>query len=93
MMSFSNNCRFAIFSFLSLSASAETIRGAHRELDAVTPSIIHPVKVDIGSVITKNFAILAKSGISTVPTSFITGNIGVSPINRRDRRDWLQLAR
>jgi hypothetical protein len=26
-----------------------------------------------------NFAILAKSGISTVPTSAITGNIGVSP--------------
>ena len=26
-----------------------------------------------------NFAILAKSGISTVPTSAVTGNIGVSP--------------
>ena len=28
-----------------------------------------------------NFVILAKSGISTVPPSAITGNIGVSPIN------------
>jgi hypothetical protein len=28
-----------------------------------------------------NFAILAKSGISTVPASVITGDIGVSPIN------------
>jgi hypothetical protein len=81
-MSFSNNCRFAFFFFLSLStsANAETIRGAHRELDAATPSLIPPVKVDIGSVINQNYAILAKSGISTVPTSVITGNIGVSPI-------------
>ena len=29
-----------------------------------------------------NFAILAKSGISTVPQSVVTGNIGVSPIAR-----------
>src|ERR1017187_9358370 len=28
-----------------------------------------------------NFVILAKSGISTVPTSAITGDIGVSPID------------
>jgi hypothetical protein len=34
--------------------------------------------VDIGSA--KNYAILAKSGITTVPTSEITGDIGVSPI-------------
>jgi hypothetical protein len=34
--------------------------------------------VDLGSAC--NYAILAKSGISTVPTSTITGNIGVSPI-------------
>src|ERR1035438_9952760 len=27
-----------------------------------------------------NFVILAKSGISTVPTSAVTGNIGVSPV-------------
>jgi hypothetical protein len=34
--------------------------------------------VDIGSA--KNYAILAKSGISTVPSSHITGDIAVSPI-------------
>jgi hypothetical protein len=34
--------------------------------------------VDLGTA--KNYAILAKSGISTVPTSAITGNIAVSPI-------------
>src|SRR5580693_8781568 len=28
-----------------------------------------------------NFVILAKSGISTVPTSAVTGDIGVSPID------------
>jgi len=35
--------------------------------------------VDLGTA--GNFAILAKSGISTIPTSAITGNIGVSPID------------
>jgi hypothetical protein len=34
--------------------------------------------VDLGS--TCNYAILAKTGISTVPISDITGNIGVSPV-------------
>src|ERR1022692_359626 len=34
--------------------------------------------VDLGSA--GNFVILAKSGISTIPTSAITGDIGVSPI-------------
>jgi hypothetical protein len=33
--------------------------------------------VDLGTA--ENFVILAKSGISTVPTSAVTGNIGVSP--------------
>ncbi len=35
--------------------------------------------VDLGSA--GNFALLAKSGISTVPTSMITGDVGVSPID------------
>lgn len=43
---------------------------------AVTPIVTAPV--DLGSA--GNFAILAKSGISTVPHSVITGDIGVSPI-------------
>jgi ice-binding like protein len=37
-----------------------------------------PARVDLGTA--GNFAILAKSGISTVPNSVVTGNIGVSPI-------------
>jgi len=35
------------------------------------------VPVDLGTA--KNYAILAQSGISTVPTSAVTGNLGVSP--------------
>ncbi len=36
--------------------------------------------VDLGAVCSDNLTILAKSGISNVPTSTILGNIGVSPI-------------
>jgi hypothetical protein len=42
---------------------------------ATTPNI---AAVNLGTA--GNYAILAKSGISTVPTSAITGNIAVSPI-------------
>jgi hypothetical protein len=38
-----------------------------------------PQPVDLG--LAGNFVILAKSGISTVPTSAVTGDIGVSPID------------
>jgi hypothetical protein len=76
----SSTCRFVLFSFLSLSANAETIRGAqHRQLDAADKSA-RPDMISLGSVITHDYAILAKTGISTVPASAITGNIGVSPI-------------
>jgi hypothetical protein len=34
--------------------------------------------VELGSA--ENFAILAKSGVSTVPTSAVSGNVGVSPV-------------
>jgi hypothetical protein len=68
----SNACRFAILAFLSLSANAETIRGAaQRELteDAVNLRTAG------------NFAILAQTGVTnTGTTTNITGNIGVSPI-------------
>ena len=37
-----------------------------------------PARVDLGTA--GNFVILAKSGISTVPFSAVTGDIGVSPI-------------
>jgi len=39
-----------------------------------------PSAVNLGSVSTNNFAILSESGITDVPTSAITGNIGTSPI-------------
>lgn len=41
---------------------------------------IGPAPVELGTA--GSFAILAKSGISTVPASTITGNIGVSPIDQ-----------
>jgi hypothetical protein len=68
----SNACRFAIFSFLSLSANAETVRGAQRELSYTNSVNLHSAR---------DFAILTKAGISTVPASAISGgDIGVSPI-------------
>jgi hypothetical protein len=41
-------------------------------------TFLGPAPVVLGTA--ANYVILAKSGISTVPTSAITGNIGVSPI-------------
>ena len=41
---------------------------------------VNPATVDLGAA--GDFVILAKAGISTVPQSVITGNIGVSPIAR-----------
>ncbi|MDA8430936.1 MAG: ice-binding family protein [Geobacteraceae bacterium] len=35
-----------------------------------------------------NYAILAKTGVSTVPTSVVTGNVGVSPIARVGLTNW-----
>jgi hypothetical protein len=69
MMFSSNNCRFALFFFLSLSANAETLRGVHRDLTET---------LNLGEA--GAYAILTKAGISTVPQSVITGNIAVSPI-------------
>jgi hypothetical protein len=48
----------------------------HPERKTTSYSPINPV--DLGTA--GDFAILAKTGISTVPASVITGNIGVSPI-------------
>ncbi len=41
------------------------------------PSQLAPGAVNLGGA--ANYVVLAKSGISTVPTSAITGNLGVSP--------------
>ena len=43
-----------------------------------TASAAGPAAIDLGT--SGTFAILAKSGISTVPNAMVTGNIGVSPI-------------
>jgi hypothetical protein len=75
MMFSSNNCRFTLFFLLSLSANAETLRGAQRELQ--TSEIAITPKVLIGTA--GNYAILAKAGISSI-SSVIIGDIGVSPI-------------
>jgi hypothetical protein len=45
--------------------------------DSGEPNPNSATPVDLGSA--QNFVVLAKSGISTVPTSVIVGNIGVSP--------------
>jgi hypothetical protein len=73
-MLFSNACLFVLFSLVSLSANAETVRGAQRELEEPEPI----ANVTLG--VAGNFAILAQSGISTVADSAITGDIAVSPI-------------
>lgn len=52
---------------------AATLRGGSADNSS-------PAAVDLRTA--GNFAILSKSGISTVPQSVITGNIGVSPIAR-----------
>ncbi|MCX7173396.1 MAG: Ig-like domain-containing protein [Proteobacteria bacterium] len=45
--------------------------------------------VDIGTA--ANYAILAKAGVDTVPSSAVTGNIGVSPIARVGLTGWSQV--
>lgn len=39
-----------------------------------------------------NYAILAKSGVSTVPSSVVTGNVGVSPAARGALTGWSETA-
>eukprot|EP00277_Geminigera_cryophila_P043618 CAMPEP_0173075688 /NCGR_PEP_ID=MMETSP1102-20130122/11838_1 /TAXON_ID=49646 /ORGANISM="Geminigera sp., Strain Caron Lab Isolate" /LENGTH=360 /DNA_ID=CAMNT_0013945149 /DNA_START=389 /DNA_END=1471 /DNA_ORIENTATION=+ len=51
-------------------------------ITVLVPSFVkqRPVPVNLGTA--GDFAILAKSGVSTVPDSVITGDVGVSPISR-----------
>jgi hypothetical protein len=73
-MLFYKSCRFVLFFASLLSANAETVRGVQqeRELTDGEPT------VNLGTA--GNYAILTKSGISTVLPSVITGDIAVSPI-------------
>ena len=58
------------------------VRAASQDLSLDNGSVkpTSTASVDLGT--SGNFVILAKSGISTVPQSVVTGNIGVSPIAR-----------
>lgn len=44
--------------------------------------------LDLGTA--GNYAILSKTGISTIPNSLVTGNIGVSPVARTYLTGWSQ---
>jgi len=72
MMLLSKPFRSILFSAFLLTANADTIRGVQqRELEATE-------NVNLGTA--GDYAILTKTGISTVPHSVITGDIAVSPI-------------
>ena len=83
-MLFSKPCCYVLLFVSFFSANAESIQGEPRELDGTTDTV-----VDLGTA--GNYAILAKTGISTVPASVITGNIAVSPIAGAAMRQHLQL--
>jgi hypothetical protein len=73
VFSFKTTCCFAICLLsLSRSATADTVRGVSRRLQE------KEAEVDLKSA--GNYVILAKTGITTVPQSVVTGDIAVSPI-------------
>jgi hypothetical protein len=74
----SNAFRFVIVSLVSLSANAEYVRGTQRRLD---PPVQDDKEAKVELLSAGNYVILAKSGISTVPTSVVTGHIAISPIS------------
>lgn len=47
-----------------------------------------PNPIDLGNAI--NYAILAKTGVSTIPNSVVTGNVGVSPAAQVALTGWSQ---
>ena len=66
----------------TMSTGAKSVFGvglaAQRTWTFTTGSMVGPeLSVDLGGA--GNFVVLAKSAISTVPTSAVTGNIGISP--------------
>src|SRR5665811_1445866 len=42
----------------------------------------------VNLVTAANYAILAKTGVSTVPSSVVTGNVGLSPAARMSLTGW-----
>ena len=61
----------------AMSASDVPLAANHAWSFTTGDTLAPGLPVSLGTA--NNFAILAKSGISTVPTSAVTGNIGVSP--------------
>ncbi len=61
------------------SAHGQALAASYMWTFTTGTTIAPDAPVDLGSA--GDFVMLAKSGISTVPTSKVTGNIGVSPIN------------
>mmetsp|Transcript_12977 Transcript_12977/g.20579 ORF Transcript_12977/g.20579 Transcript_12977/m.20579 type:complete len:269 (+) Transcript_12977:102-908(+) len=64
---------------LAHSAGAKSAQDAQKRLSSLTTAL-GPAPVNLGTA--GDFAILAKSGVSTVPDSVITGDVGVSPISQ-----------
>ncbi|HLG26388.1 MAG TPA: ice-binding family protein [Paenisporosarcina sp.] len=64
--------------YFKVSAANTAAESTYSTVVSETPSV-GPAPVNLGMA--GNYAILAKSGISSVPNSAITGNIGVSPID------------
>lgn len=66
-----------ILYYFKLSAANTAVESGYSNVVSETPSI-GTAPINLGTA--GNYAILAKTGISTVPDSVITGDIGVSPI-------------
>jgi len=66
-----------ILYYFKITAANTVAESTYSNVVSETPSF-RPIPVNLGTA--GNYAILSKSGISTVPNSVITGNIGVSPI-------------
>lgn len=66
-----------ILYYFKTSASNTVAESTYSNVVSETPSV-RAAPVNLGAA--GNYAILAKTGISSVPNSVITGNIGVSPI-------------
>ena len=64
--------------YFKTSAANTEEESMYSNVTSQTPSV-RTTPVNLGTA--GNYAILAKTGISTVPNSVITGNIGVSPID------------
>jgi hypothetical protein len=82
MMFSSNTCRFVVcFLSLSLSATAETVRGVHRELEGTPLTIAERQNAPVVLGTATDYVILASAAITTTGATTINGDIAVSPID------------